>query len=80
MVLLDVMMTTPLEGVEVSRKMQVDPDLKSIPIIMMSNIDNTQYKSALPDDVHIPIDAWISKPVDPDQMLKTIRRFLSPTK
>ncbi len=77
MVLLDVMMATPLEGVEVSRKMQRDPDLKSVPIVMISNIDNTEYRSALPDDVHIPIDAWISKPVDPDKMLKTIRRFLS---
>ncbi len=77
MVLLDVMMTKPLEGVEISRKMQVDPELKNIPIIMISNIDQSQYASQLPSDVHIPIDAWISKPVDPEHMLRTIRRFLT---
>jgi len=27
--------------------------------------------------MHIPIDAWISKPVDPDHLLRTIRRFLA---
>jgi len=76
MVLLDVMMATPLEGVGVARQMAADPALKSIPIVMISSIDSSQYRSALPDDMHIPIDAWINKPVDPDHMLKTIKRFL----
>jgi formate transporter len=76
MVLLDVMMTTPLEGVSVARQMAADPVLKSVPIVMMSSIDDTKYRTALPDDMRIPIDAWINKPVDPDQMLKTIKRFL----
>ena len=76
MVLLDVMMTTPLEGVSVARQMAADPVLKSVPIVMISSIDDTKYRSALPDDMRIPVDAWINKPVDPDQMLKTIKRFL----
>jgi formate transporter len=77
LVLLDVMMTTPLEGVDVAKKMAADPTLKAIPVIMISSIDSTQYKDALPDDLHIPIDAWISKPVQPEHLLKTIQRFLS---
>jgi two-component SAPR family response regulator len=56
--------------------MAADPVLKSVPIVMVSSIDDTKYRTALPDDMHIPIDAWINKPVDPDQMLKTIKRFL----
>jgi CheY-like chemotaxis protein len=71
------MMTTPLEGVDVAKKMAADPTLKAIPVIMISSIDSTQYKDALPDDLHIPIDAWISKPVQPEHLLKTIQRFLS---
>jgi formate transporter len=77
MVLLDVMMATPLEGVGVARQMAADPVLKQIPIVMISSIDSTQYASALPDDLHIPIDAWINKPIDPDQFLKTVKRFLA---
>jgi formate transporter len=77
LVLLDVMMATPLEGVGVAQKMVGDPALKTIPVIMISSIDSSQYRDALPDDLHIPIDAWISKPVDPGHLLKTIRRFLT---
>jgi formate transporter len=77
LVLLDVMMTTPLEGVQVARKMSSDPVLKEIPVIMISSIDSSQYADALPDDVHLPIDAWISKPVKPDHLLSSVRRFIS---
>ena len=77
MVLLDVMMSTTLEGVDLSRKMAADPNLKDIPIIMISSIDSSWHAGKLPDNIHIPIDAWISKPVNPDHLLKTIRRFLA---
>jgi hypothetical protein len=38
--------------------------------------DSNQYAALLPDDLHIPIDAWINKPLDADGFLKTIRHFL----
>jgi formate transporter len=77
MVLLDVMMSTTLEGVDLSRRMAADTKLKDIPIIMISSIDSSWHAGKLPDSIHIPIDAWISKPVNPDHLLKTIRRFLA---
>ena len=77
LVLLDVMMATPLEGVSVARKMAADADLKAVPIVMISSIDSSRHAALLPDDLHIPTDAWISKPVDPDHLLRTIRRFLA---
>lgn len=77
LVLLDVMMATPLEGVAVAREMAGNPVLKDIPIIMISSIDSSQHAALLPDDLHIPADAWINKPVDPDGLLRTIRRFLA---
>jgi formate transporter FocA len=77
MVLLDVMMSTTLEGVDLSRKMAADRELKDIPIIMISSIDSTWHAGKLPDNIHIPIDAWISKPVDPDHLLRTIQRFIA---
>jgi formate transporter len=76
LVMLDVMMTTPLEGVGVAQKMANDPALKQIPIVMISSIDSSKYKGSLPDDLHIPIDAWISKPVDPDHLIRTVKRFI----
>jgi len=77
LVLLDVMMSTTLEGVDLSRRMAADPSLRDVPIIMISSIDSTWHAGKLPDNIHIPIDAWISKPISPDHLLKTIHRFLS---
>jgi formate transporter len=76
LVLLDVMMADPLEGVAVSREMASDADLKGIPIIMVSSIDSSEHASLLPASVHLPIDAWMVKPVTPDYLLKTVRRFV----
>jgi formate transporter len=77
LVLLDVMMSTTLEGVDLSRRMAADPKLRDVPIIMISSIDSTWHADKLPDNVHIPIDAWISKPVNPEHLLRTIRRFIA---
>ena len=77
LVLLDVMMATPLDGVNLARKMTLDPSLSKIPVIIISSIEHSEYADRLPDDMYIPIDAWISKPVDPDHLLRTVRRFLA---
>jgi formate transporter len=77
LVLLDVMMATPLEGVSLAKTMANDATLSVIPIIMVSSIDSSEFAGLLPDDVHLPIDAWISKPLDPDHLLKTIGRFVT---
>ncbi len=77
MVLLDVMMTAPLEGISISRKMAADRALKNIPIVMISGIGSSEYSSTFPEDIDVPIDAWISKPVDPDQVLQTVKHVLA---
>jgi formate transporter len=77
LVLLDVMMATPLDGVQVAREMESDSELKDIPVVMISSIDSSVHAGMLPDDLHIPIDAWISKPAKSDDLLRTIRRFLA---
>jgi formate/nitrite transporter len=77
LVLLDVMMATPLEGVDLAGRMSLDAALKTIPVIMVSSIDSSEYAPLLPDDVHIPIDAWLSKPVKPEHLVKTVQRFLT---
>jgi CheY-like chemotaxis protein len=77
MVLLDVMMSTTLEGVDLARRMAGNAKLKDVPIIMISSIDSTYHAGKLPDNIHLPIDAWLSKPVNPELLLRTVRRFLA---
>jgi len=76
MVLLDIMMATTLEGVDVAREMKGDPALADVPIIMISSIATSPHAAEFPDDEHIPIDGWISKPVQRAVLLKTLGRFL----
>lgn len=76
LILLDVMMSTILEGVHVSKQIKNDPRLKDVPIVMISSITTSEYASAFPDDERLPIDAWLSKPIQPETLLKTVRRFL----
>lgn len=76
LIILDVMMSTVLEGVEVSKQIKGDPRLKGIPIVMVSSITTSEYASAFPDDERLPIDAWLSKPIQPDVLLKTVKRFI----
>ncbi|MBN1657413.1 MAG: response regulator [Anaerolineae bacterium] len=76
LVLLDVMMSTTLEGVDVSKEIESDPELSDIPIVMVSSIATTEYAMDFPDDEPIPIEAWISKPVQPAVLLKTVKRFV----
>jgi len=76
LVLLDIMMTTLLDGLSVSEEMQADPELKALPVIMVSSITDTRYASMFPTDEYVHMDAWISKPVDPDDLLKKVARCL----
>lgn len=76
MVLLDIMMSTTLEGVDVAREMKGDPALEHVPIIMVSSIATSPQAAEFPVDEHIPIDGWLSKPVQRSVLLRTLTRFL----
>lgn len=76
LVLLDVMMSTTLEGVDICRELRSDPDLKDVPIVMISSIATSEYAAEFPDDEQIPIDTWISKPIQPTVVLNIVKRFI----
>jgi len=76
LVLLDVMMSTVLDGLHVCHEIKADPDLEDIPVFMVSCIITSPHASLFPTDEYIPIDAWISKPMDPSDLLEKIRKHL----
>jgi len=76
-ILLDVMMATTLEGVAVAREIKGDAALEDVPIIMVSSIATSPEAAEFPEYEHIPIDGWLSKPVQRDVLLKTLERFVS---
>ena len=76
LVLLDVMMSTLLDGLNVSHVMNEDPVLSKVPIVMVSSITDSPSAGMFPTDEYIPIDAWISKPVQPDDLLSKIAQLV----
>jgi two-component system sensor histidine kinase/response regulator len=74
--LLDVMMSTILDGVNVSFEMSQDPALKSVPIVMISSIPDSPNADRFPTDEYVPISAWITKPVQPEKLIKTVKKLV----
>jgi CheY-like chemotaxis protein len=76
-VLLDIMMSYILDGLDVSREMAEDPDLKDTPVIMVTSLTGVKGSGVFPTDEYVPVDEWLSKPVDPDTLLERINSALS---
>ena len=76
LVLLDIMMSTVLDGLSVSEEMQADPELKDVPVFMVSSITDTEHAAAFPTDGSVYMDGWITKPIQPEGLVEKIRRAL----
>lgn len=76
LVILDVMMSSVLDGLDLSDRMQADSHMNKIPIVMVSAIASSNYAGMFPTDAYVAIDAWLSKPVAPKTLLETVDRFL----
>jgi CheY-like chemotaxis protein len=78
LMLLDIMMSTVLDGLYVSEQLAQDPVAKDIPVIMVSSIAETPYAEVFPMDQQPHMDAWLSKPVDPKVLLAKVGQLLQP--
>ena len=79
LVLLDVMMETLFSGFEIWRRMKADGELKQIPIISISGMeDEIDFKyEADKDYEYFSPDAFLDKPVDRELLLKKINELLT---
>ncbi len=82
LMLLDVMFSGPPtpDGFETSRLIHEDPDLKNIPVIMLSGIKTVLGVKfdVSPDDTWMPVKAFLEKPVRPAKLLREIEKVLGP--
>lgn len=77
LVILDIMMDGILDGWDASGRIRENPQLRRIPILVVSSITSSDYLSMFPTDEDHLIDNFISKPVAPDTLLAEVRRLLS---
>jgi CheY-like chemotaxis protein len=79
LMILDVMMATKDEGFEVSRKVQQNPALKGLPIILVTGVTKDLGISYgfEPDESWLPVKSIMEKPVDPEKLLAEIEKRLA---
>lgn len=76
LVILDVMMSGILDGLNATMQMRAERGLKRTPILMISSITSSDYAAMFPTDEYIPVETFLSKPVGPDRLLDEVRRLL----
>ncbi len=77
LILLDVIMDTVLDGPSTSERLNEDPLLRNIPIIMVTSIANTDYAALFPTDESVHINGFLSKPIAPDVLIRQVNRLLA---
>jgi len=75
-VLLDVMMSYVLDGLNVIRQARGDPELKNTPIIVVTAVLSTEDMRDLPYARPEDCDAFMSKPVEPNELLRQIANLI----
>ncbi len=82
LIILDVMMATTTEGFQTALKLR-SPDTGSpyaayrdIPIMMMTAIHTTTDLRFAPDQDYLPVDMFVDKPIDPDDLIRKVNALL----
>ncbi|MBN1934707.1 MAG: response regulator [Anaerolineae bacterium] len=76
LVILDVIMSTILDGLSMSQQMAEIAEFKDVPILMVTSIANTDYAALFPTDESINIGGFLTKPIASGQLLSQIKRLL----
>lgn len=83
LIVLDVMMESPTAGFHTALALR-SPDPASeyapyrhIPIITLTAIHQTTPIRFGPDESYLPVDAFVDKPIEPAQFLKTVQELLT---
>ena len=71
LVLLDIRMPK-VDGIEVLRRLKADPELRKLPIIMLTTTDDTREVERCHE---LGCSVYIQKPIDYDKFAEAIRRL-----
>ncbi|MHC4571392.1 MAG: response regulator [Planctomycetota bacterium] len=80
LIILDVMMSSWLDGLDMSKELKKDPKFKDMPILMLTGVKGRtgmdfRPKANGPD--WCSVDAYMDKPVEPDILLAEVEKLLS---
>jgi CheY-like chemotaxis protein len=76
LVLLDVMMDHPSEGFDVARAIRSNPATESLPIIMLTGVDQLYDYRMETDESWVPCNRYLEKPIAPRQLLAHVAELI----
>jgi len=76
LVIIDVIMSSVLDGLNLCTFMKEDAGCRDIPVIMVTSIANTDYSTLFPSDENIEIDAFLTKPIKPADLTGKVAELL----
>ncbi|MHC4455550.1 MAG: response regulator [Planctomycetota bacterium] len=80
LIILDVMMSSWLDGLDMSKNLKKAPEFKDIPILMLTGVrgkTGIDFKPKAGGPDWCSVDAFLEKPVEPDILLEEIDKLLS---
>ena len=72
-------MPSEYEGFDLARRIREELKLNDLPILMLSAVHDVKklpYRFA-PDGTHLPVDAFLDKPVPPETLVRKVCEMLS---
>ncbi len=76
-IVLDVMMETNQAGFELARWLRSQETTSSIPIVMLTAINQRYPLNFDKDEIWLPVDEFFEKPVTPDDLLEAVSKAAS---
>ncbi len=77
LIVLDIMMDTMGSGMFVAQDLRMNDATRDIPIIVVTSINSLPPHNVEPDEAWLPVDAFLEKPVTPDQLLEEVQTLLA---
>jgi CheY-like chemotaxis protein len=80
LLILDIMMSSWLDGLDMSKTLKDDPQSRDIPILMLTSVKEKTIFDFRPKNGGpnwCSVDAYLDKPVEPDVLLAEVERLLS---
>ncbi|MBN1659980.1 MAG: response regulator [Anaerolineae bacterium] len=75
LVFLDVIMVSPTEGCYVADEIFDDPELRQVPVVMVTSVVDSEYLADFPTDRALHVDLFLEKPVPLDKFVELANRF-----
>ena len=77
LMILDYMMARPTEGAFVAQEMKEDPELKDVPILLLTSVGAIHpWWRVQKDEYYLPVELFMDKPVKPERLIEEARKLI----